>query len=175
MPSHVSIPIRSLPVIFKGSWRHSKNHLTSSPKLPKNDYTEKINNSHPKGPKPQKNVSEAIVAVDRGLTKGWFAKRVVLADVPGYVRMFPRNENRNEGTFACSPGTKTRTRAHSPRPWETDFYTPQVLGGPAAILFILRDTCRDSIAKRFRACFYGVSHNFRAIRCKMGYRTNVPV
>ena len=25
----------------------------------------------------------------------------------GYVRMFPRNENRNQGTFACSPGTKT--------------------------------------------------------------------
>ena len=35
------------------------------------------------------------------------SKRVVLADVPpepkperGYVRMFPRNENSNEGTFA---------------------------------------------------------------------------
>ena len=27
----------------------------------------------------------------------------------------PRNENQNEGTFACSPGTK-RTRAHSPKP-----------------------------------------------------------
>ena len=55
------------------------------------------------------------------LTKGWFSKRVVLADVPlerkperryirifprnekperGYVRMIPRNEKRNEGTFA---------------------------------------------------------------------------
>ena len=44
--------------------------------------------------------------------------------------MFPRNENWNEGTFGCSPGTKTRnegtfacslrtktgTRAHSPKP-----------------------------------------------------------
>ena len=46
----------------------------------------------------------------RGLTKGWFSKRVVLADVPperklerGYVRI-------------CSPGTKTRTRARSPKP-----------------------------------------------------------
>ena len=59
--------------------------------------------------------------LSRGLTKGWFSKRVVLADVPperkpergyirmfprnekpqrGYVRMFPRKENRNEGTFA---------------------------------------------------------------------------
>ena len=27
--------------------------------------------------------------------------------------MFPRNENRNEGTFACSPGTKTGTRVRS--------------------------------------------------------------
>ena len=42
------------------------------------------------------------------------------------------------------------------------------LRGPAAILFISRDTCSDSIAKLFRACFYGVSHNYRAIRCKWG-------
>ena len=49
------------------------------------------------------------------------------------------------------------------------------LRGPAAILFISRDTCSDSIAKLFRACFYGVSHNYRAIRCKMGYRTDVSV
>ena len=26
----------------------------------------------------------------------------------GYIRMFPQNDNRNEGTFACSPGTKNR-------------------------------------------------------------------
>ena len=49
------------------------------------------------------------------------------------------------------------------------------LRGPAAILFISRDTCSDSIAKVFRACFHVVSHNYRAIRCKMGYRTDVPV
>ena len=55
--------------------------------------------------------------------KGWFPKG-------WFWRMFPRNENRNEGTFgcspgtknrnegtfACSPGTKTGTRAHSPKP-----------------------------------------------------------
>ena len=52
---------------------------------------------------------------------------------------------------------------------------PPGLRGPAAILFISRDTCHDSIAKLFRACFYGVSHDYRAIRCKMGYRTDVPV
>ena len=49
------------------------------------------------------------------------------------------------------------------------------LRGPAAILFISRDTRSDSIAKLFRACFYGVSRSYRAICCKMGYRTNVPV
>ena len=61
------------------------------------------------------------------------SKRVVLADVPperkqerGYIRMFPRNEKRNEGTFACSSGTKTGTRARSPKPpfYETDLYLP---------------------------------------------------
>ena len=67
-----------------------------------------------------------------------FPKRVVskmmgLADVPpdqkperGYIRMFTRNENRNEGTFACSPGTKSGTRAHSPKPplYETTLLSP---------------------------------------------------
>ena len=47
------------------------------------------------------------------------------------------------------------------------------LRGPAAILFILRDTFSDSIAKRFHACFPGVSHKYRAICCKMGYRTDM--
>ena len=30
--------------------------------------------------------------------------------------MFPWNEHRNEGTFGCSPGTKTGTRVDSPKP-----------------------------------------------------------
>ena len=60
-------------------------------------------------------------------------KRVVWADVlserkpeRGYVRMFPRKENRNEGTFACFPGMKTGTRAHSPKPpfYETALLSP---------------------------------------------------
>ena len=58
-----------------------------------------------------------------GKIKGWLSKRVVLADVPperkperGYIRMFPHNENRSKGTFACSLGTKTGTRVHSPKP-----------------------------------------------------------
>ena len=55
------------------------------------------------------------------------------------------------------------------------FVVAGVLRGPAAILFISRDTCSDGIAKPFRACFYGISHNYRAIRCKMGYRTDVSV
>ena len=53
----------------------------------------------------------------RGLSKGWFSKRVV------FQRMFSQNENRNEGTsdvppernqnegtFACSSGTKNRNQ-----------------------------------------------------------------
>ena len=63
-----------------------------------------------------------------------FSKRVVLADVPperkperGYIRMFPKNENRNEGTFACSPGTKTGTRACSPKPpFKPPCYLPRI-------------------------------------------------
>ena len=47
--------------------------------------------------------------------------------------------------------------------------------GPIAILFISRDTLSDSIAKCFRACFPGVSHKYRAICCKMGYRTDMSV
>ena len=50
--------------------------------------------------------------------------------------------------------------------------------GPAAIVFISRDTCSDSIAKWFCACFNGgggASHDYRAICCKIGYRTDMPV
>ena len=49
------------------------------------------------------------------------------------------------------------------------------LRGPAAILFISHDTFSDSIAKILRACFPGVSHKYRAICCKMGYRTDMSV
>ena len=51
----------------------------------------------------------------------------------------------------------------------------QRLRGPAAILFISRDTFSDSIAKCFRACFPGVSHKYRMICCKLGYRTDMSV
>ena len=49
--------------------------------------------------------------------KGWF------------WQMFPRNENRNEGAFTCFPGTKTRTRVHSPKPpfYETALLSPSEL------------------------------------------------
>ena len=41
-----------------------------------------------------------------------------------------RNENRNEGTFACSLGTKTGTRAQSPKPpfCETALFLERELG-----------------------------------------------
>ena len=53
----------------------------------------------------------AIYPSSRGNLKGWFPKG-------WFWRMFPRNENRNEGTFGCSPGTKTGTRARSHVPLE---------------------------------------------------------
>ena len=68
-----------------------------------------------------------------GVDKRVVSKRVVLADVPPErkperenIQMFPRNENRNEGTFACSPGTKTGTRVRSPKPpfYETVLLAP---------------------------------------------------
>ena len=66
-------------------------------------------------------------------------------------------------------------RGHESRDDLKEFDASVPLRGPVAILFISRDTCNDSIAKIFRACFCGVSHNYRAICCKMGYRTDVPV
>ena len=72
-----------------------------------------------------------------GFPKGWF------------WRMFPQNENRNkgtfacsprtktgtwnDGTFACSPGTKTGTREHSPKPpfYETALLSPSDTRGNA--------------------------------------------
>ena len=49
------------------------------------------------------------------------------------------------------------------------------LRGPTAILFTARDTCSDNIAILFRACFCRLSHNYRAICCKMGYCTDAPL
>ena len=58
----------------------------------------------------------------------------------GYIRMFPRNENRNEGTFACSPGTKTGTRVRSPKPpfYETALVSPSDKRAPC------RCNCKSS-------------------------------
>ena len=38
-------------------------------------------------------IPQTLISLGRGLTKGWFPKG-------WFWRMFPRNENRNEGTFA---------------------------------------------------------------------------
>ena len=79
--------------------------------------------------KKQKKVCVQFVAPKNlGLTKGWFPKG-------WFWRMFPRNENpergyirmqQNEGAFGCSPGTKTGTRAHSPKQpfYETALLSP---------------------------------------------------
>ena len=56
-----------------------------------------------------------------GLTKGWFPKGWFPKGwfpKGWFWWMFPRNENRNEGTFACSPGTETGTRVRSDVPPE---------------------------------------------------------
>ena len=48
-------------LILKGAWRHSKNQMTSSPKIPpKWLKSEEIKNFRPKRPKPQNHISEAI-------------------------------------------------------------------------------------------------------------------
>ena len=49
------------------------------------------------------------------------------------------------------------------------------LRGLAAIVSISRDTCSDSIGESSFVFINGVSHNYRAICCTMGYRTDVPV
>ena len=75
-----------------------------------------------------------------GVDKRVVSKRVVLADVPP-ERKLPRNEDRNEGTFACSPGTKTGTRVRSPKPpfYETSLLSPSDKGATGYSPKILRD------------------------------------
>ena len=85
------------------------------------------------------NKSETILLCNRyvcaigklsGVDKMMFSKKVVLAaGTKTGTRVHsdvPRNENRNEGTFACSPRTKTATRVRSPQPpfYETILLSP---------------------------------------------------
>ena len=70
------------------------------------------------------------------MTKGWFPKGWfwrMFSRNENPERMFPRNENRNEGTFGCSPGTQTGTRVRSPKPpfYETALLSPSENPGPA--------------------------------------------
>ena len=65
--------------------------------------------------------------------------------------------------FACSPRGK---RSEKGEGVSHPIGLVKTLRGPAATLFISRDTFSDSIAKLFRACFPGVSHKYRAICCK---------
>ena len=147
------------------------------PNSPQNGYTEKLTNVHPKGPKSQNKSLRQLwvvlslvaacalfksmvleknmcVMIYRGLTKGWFSKRVVLADVPqerkpewGYIRMFPRNENRNEGTFACSLWTKTGTRVRSPKP---PFYEAALLS-PSEFTLLSHALQNDHLVLKIQA------------------------
>ena len=85
---------------------------------------------------------------NRGLPKGWFSKRVVLADVPperkperGYIQMFPRNQNRNEGTFERFPRNENRNE------------------GTFAKTTLLRNRPLISQLKKYR-CSYLATHFF---------------
>ena len=86
-------------------------------------------NNRPTGTHSKNSLSSVFETVLPETVVGLFSKRVVLADVPperqperGYIRIFPWNENRNQGTFACSPGTKTgtRVRSHVPPEWKPE-------------------------------------------------------
>ena len=57
-----------------------------------------------------------------GFAKGWFSKRVVLADVPpereqerGYIRVFPGTKTGMRVRLHVPPEQKTGTRVHSPK------------------------------------------------------------
>ena len=122
-------------------WRFGGAPLLS-PEVPKYEFLEGFGTSGWKIGVPQKRQIQPrpicgplmkLFCGDSVVDKRVVSKRLFLADVPperkperGYTRMFPRNENRNEGTFACSPGTKTGTRIRSPKPPFTKppFYLP---------------------------------------------------
>ena len=101
-------------------------------------------------------------------TKGQLSKRMVFQDVPperkperGYIRTSPRNENRNEGTFACSPGTKTRTTLTLQSllfSISLFFCFPSFL----TFLFVFPSVSKDfrGSAKRNTPAFFGVSLAF---------------
>ena len=119
-------------------------------------------------------VSQSIVhaqSIMSGVDKRVVSKRVVLADVPPerkpeqeYIRMFPRSENRNEGTFGCSPGNenrnegtfahflrtmKTGTRVRSPKPpfYKTALLSPNAYVGGG-------QTCNIDLSNYFYYFFF---------------------
>ena len=90
----------------------------------------------------------------------------ILAKTLGNIAFLQKKKKKQNGTF--------QKQSLLPPPIPSPICSP--LRGPAAILFISRDSCSDSVAKLFCACFFnGVSHNYLALRCKMGYRADVPV
>ena len=67
-------------------------------------------------------------------------------------------------------GTSRKARLENP-----DFYWSQSLEAQQRY-FPYRTTLVEIVSQSsFVLVFRGVSHNYRAIRCKMGYRTDVPV
>ena len=68
---------------------------------------------------------------------------------------FPHVQSMDYAEHADQPGACCKTQENSQSTAEKTENVEHVLRGPAAILFISRDTCSDSIAKLFRACFHG--------------------
>ena len=84
-----------------------------------------------------------------GLTKGGFPKG-------WFWRMFPQNENHNDGTFGCSPGTKTgtRVRLHVPserKPERGYIRQNHPFTKPP---FCLPVTCDNGVTHAEKACKY---------------------
>ena len=91
------------PPTFLAKDRHTLGHSTTRPSHASFSRTNVTS---------QVGLSQVIWPLANRLNlKGWFPKG-------WFWRMFPRNENRNEGTFGCSPGTKTGTRVRSHVPLE---------------------------------------------------------
>ena len=81
--------------------------------------------------------------------------------------MFSRNDNQNEGTFACSPGTKPGTRVHSPKPpfYETALLSPseKQVGKRSLITFFF---VFGTLSVTFRSLFLLLLSLFSALFCQ---------
>ena len=88
-------------------------------------------------------------------------------DASGKSPDHPRANRKNPGKIGKVPERTKKDKKGRTRPDQE----PPLLKHPRLAAL----DCSDSIGKLFRACFNGESHNYGAICCKMGSRTEVPV